>query len=178
MQKIKEFIHQTADKLGVKREKIIPFVLAVGLTLTFFLDSQFLDNRMLLVMWIVLGILIVFILTAIMIAAGFTVLKSLFLLSAEISLLIFLAQAYCDVGTTTGHDALRSLIFIGLAYIGYEFFKSLQKALKERLESIPEKRWSWEKFLTVVLFLFFAGTFVWAIYQVSSPVILDLCIYK
>ena len=180
MKKAREFIYKIVEKLGFKREDVIPFLIATGIAGGFLLDVNFFDHKISIVLWIVIGIALGVLIAWIAILAGFTVLKSLFLLSAEISLLIFLAQSYCDVGTFTlrGDDALRLLIFLGVTYIGYKFFKDLRDALKKRLEAIPEKQWSREKVIVVGLFLLYTFVFVWSVYLVVSPIILDLCIYK
>lgn len=180
MKRAKEYIYWAIEKLGFKREDIIPFIFAVGISAVFLVDANFLHNRIGLIMWVLLGIAISALIAWIALLAGFIVLKSLFLLSAEISLLIFLAQSYCDAQLTAAHsdDALKGLIFLGVTYIGYKFFKDLRDALKKKLDSIPEKRWSREKIIAVGLFALFTLSFVWSIFQVVSPIILDLCIYK
>jgi hypothetical protein len=180
MKKAKEFIYWAVEKIGFRREDIIPFVFAVGIAAVFLIDMNLLHNRIVFVMWIILGIVLSALVAWIAMLAGFTVLKSLFLLSAEISLLIFLAQSYCDVQlrSSSADDALRGLIFLGVTYIGYKFFQDLRDALRKRLDSIPEKRWSREKIIAVGLFALFTLSFVWSIFQVVSPIILDLCIYK
>lgn len=180
MKKAKEYIYWAIEKLGFKREDIIPFVFAVGIAAVFLVDTNFLHNRIGLIMWVILGIVVSALIAWIALLAGFTVLKSLFLLSAEISLLIFLAQSYCDaqLDVAQSDDALMGLIFLGVTYIGYKFFKDLRDALKKKLDSIPDKRWSREKIIAVGLFALFTLSFVWSIFQVVSPIILDLCIYK
>ncbi len=180
MDKLKKIILRLIEESGFKKESIIPFVLSVGLTLAFFLDITYFDNRMLVAMWIGIGIVFSALVAWLFLKAGFTVLRSLFLLSAEISLLIFLAQAYCGVQiiASPSDNALRSLVVLGCVYIGYEFFKSLKTALRNRLDNFPEKHWSKEKMLVVGLFFIFTCSFVWAIYQVSNPVIADICVFK
>lgn len=180
MEKVKNFVYTIVEKLGFRREDIVPFLIAVGIAGVFLADANFLEHKISIVLWVIIGITLGVLISWIALLAGFTVLKSLFLLSAEISLLIFLAQSYCDVGafTSRGDDALRLLIFLGVTYIGYKFFKDLRDALRKRLDTIPEKRWSREKIIVVVLFLLYTLTFVWSVYLVVSPIILDLCIYK
>jgi|GEM_PF-1073496 len=180
MEKAKEYIYQIVEKMGFKRENIIPFIISVGFVLVVFLDNNFLHNRIELVIWIFIGIALTTFVAWIAMLAGFTVMKSLFFLSAEISLLIYLAQSYCDVRilASQSDDALKGLIFLGVTYITFKFFKDLKVALENKLHSIPEKRWTREKIFIVVLFVLFTGSFVWSIFQVVSPIILDLCIYK
>lgn len=174
MNKFKE----KANRLGFTNDKIIPLVLAVSITTISFLDSHFFGNHILTVVWVFIAILASILIFAIFMTAGLTVLKSLFFLSAELSLLIFLAQSYCDAHTKTGDSALKILIFLGITYMVFEFFKSLWKALIERLDKAKNIKWSWEKNLVVFLFCIFTTSIVWMIYQVVSPIITNLCIYK
>lgn len=173
MESIKSYFNKIKHK-----GNILPILFAVAFTTVFFVDSNFLGNKLLLVMWIILGTVITALISWLFVMAGFTVLKSLFLLSAELSLLIFLAQAYCEVPNHFADDALKMLVGVSLLYISFEFFKSLKRALNERLEKIPEKRWSKEKIIVVTLFALFTLAFVWMIYQVVNPIILNLCVYK
>lgn len=179
MNKIKEFIYIKTEEAGFKRENILPFIIAVGITLAFFLDSIYFHDRLMLITWVIIGITITVLTTWIAVQAGFTVLKNLFILSAEISLLIFLAQSYCEnvIVIPKSDNALKSLIGLGIIYISYEFFKALFEALKKKLESIPEKKWSWEKALVITIFLIFTGMFIYAVYQVVNPIISNICVY-
>src|SRR5271167_4867171 len=88
--------------------------------------------------WIVVGALLTISIALIAILAGFVVVKSLFLIAAELSLLIYLAQSYCEapVRTALGDDALRSLILLGLIYIGVAFVQGLYAAIGERFNKI------------------------------------------
>lgn len=180
MNKIKEFIYKTTEKLGFKGEDILPFLISVTLALVFFFDSTYFHDHLLLVSWVILGITISILVTWIAVNAGFVVLKNLFLLSAEISLLIFLAQSYCDKVKvlSKSDDALKVLITLGIAYISYEFFKALFEALRKKLDSISKEKWTWEKVFVVALFLVFTFVFIRIIYQVTSPIIYNLCVYN
>lgn len=168
------------EKLKVDKKHVLALVFSVFLSTLLFMDSTYFGSSLLLTLWIVIAIGIVLLLSWLFIQAGFTVLKSLFLMGAELSLLIFLAQSYCDVKMTASPSdgALRSLMFLSVVYMLYEFFKSLKELLKKRLDNLSEKRWTKEKILVVVLFLFFTGSVMWAIYQVVSPIILDICVLK
>ena len=94
--------------------------------------------------WIVIGALLIVSIALIAILAGFVVVKSLFLIAAELSLLIFLAQSYCDVPTTlrsaVSDDALRSLILLGLIYIAVAFVQELYGAISERFARLARAR--------------------------------------
>lgn len=168
------------EKLHIKRDKVLPFTFAVGLTLLAFLDSAYFHNTGIFILAILVLIIIIGLITAIYISAGFTVLKSLFLLSAEISLLIFLAQSYCGVKivSTSSDYALQGLILLGIMYILYEFFKSLRQSLINRLKKVPQSKWSFEKVTIVSLFLVSTVAVIFVIYQVTNPIILDLCVFN
>ena len=175
MEKLKDLWKRIPD---TKRQNILTMVFSVTFTVIMLLDSKFFHERLLLLIWIFLGIIIVILISWLFFQAGFTVLKSFFLLSAELSLLIFLAQSYCDVPGRTADNALQALIGVSILYISYEFFKSLKKALTEKLDTISEKKWPWEKVVVVILFVTFSTIFIWIIYQVINPIILNLCVYK
>lgn len=172
MESIKSYLNKIKHE-----ENILPILFAVAFTTVSFVDSNFFGSKLILVIWIILGTVITGLISWLFVLAGFTVLKSLFLLSAELSLMIFLAQAYCDVPNHVANDALKMLVGVSLLYISFEFFKSLKKALTERLEKVPKKRWSKEKVVVVCLFAIFTFVFVWMIYQVVNPIISNLCIY-
>lgn len=180
MNKIKEIIYKAVERAGFDKGNIFPFIFAISIALFFVFDTTYFHNRLVTTLWIFLAFVASILVAWLFLKAGFTVLRALFLLSAEISLLIFLAQSYCDVRlvTSPGDDALRGLLTLGIIYVSYEFFKHLKKALVDRLHSFPEKRWSWEKMLAVSLFLLFTVSFVWAVVQVVDPIVSNLCIYR
>jgi hypothetical protein len=180
--KIKGFIENKFEKLGFGKENILPFLISVGISIMFFLDSRYLNNTLLLILWIVDTIIIGFLVSWVFVKAGFAVLESLFYVGAEISLLIFLADSYCKTGMTSlkGNDALKVIIVTSIIFIGYKFYLSLKKSLKEKLDDLnsKEKKWAWEKIIIVGLFVVFAALFICLIYRVVSPIMGSLCIYK
>lgn len=113
----------------------------------------------------------------ILIRAGFTVIKSLFFVAAEISLLIFLSQSYCMINNRTilSDNALKNVLIIGFLYIIINFLRSLWKELCEEYKPIKEDR-SWEKILFVIVFIAFILFFMWQVYLVVEPIIQSLCI--
>ncbi len=180
MIKFKECIDKLANRLHIRKDRILPFLFAVSLTIVFFLDSTYFNNRALYVLAILALLALATVVSIIAIQAGFTILKSLFLLSAELSLLFLLAQSYCDATSvaSAGDNALRTLVGLGIAYISYRFYVELKEALKKKLESLPQKGWPKEKVIVVLIFLFYAFVFIYGIYQVVSPIVLDLCVFK
>jgi len=176
----KEKFKQLKDELTLKKENIRPFLLSVGITLFFFIGYQLLGNHFGEVMGMFTMILFALMLVIFVIIAEFTVLKSFFLVAAELSLLIFLAKSYCDVPnrSAVGNEALKNLLTIGLFYIAVTFGRSLWKAIKEHYKKVEKERWSKEKILAIALFLIFTVFFIGQIYSVIKPIILNLCIYK
>ena len=176
---MRDKIKQLVERLEIKRENIIPIIISVGITVIAIADSKYFDSHLLGVMWIFIAIAFSILLLLIMIMAGFRVVKSLFRISAGLSLLIFLAQSYCAVPrTSAGDNALMGLLGIGFLYMLFDFFRSLYKAVAKDFKKIDGRIWSFDNILIILLFTLFACFFVWSIYQVISPIILNLCIYK
>jgi len=163
-----------------KRENIISLVLSLGITIIFAVDSNFFNHHLWNIAWVIIPIIFAASLMTIMIRAGFTIMKSLALVAAELSLLIFLSQSYCALPkhSAAGDDALKNLLIIGFLYITFIFFRSLYGALITDFEKIDDKKKLWQKILFIVLFLMFICWFAWEIYMVISPIVHGLCIYK
>jgi len=177
---LKERLKELKQKISLKRENIIPLIFSIIITFLLFLGYSLLGDRFNNSMWIITGIMLVVFIYLIMFIAGFAVMKALFFVAAELSLLIFLAQSYCDVKSRpAGSDeALQSLLIIGLVYIVYSFFRTLFDISKKNYQPVKNEKWSSQKVVSVALFLFFAGVFVWQMYVVVNPVIASLCVYK
>jgi len=112
--------------------------------------------------------------------AGLAVLRSLFVVGASLTLMIFITQTYCGLPdiARTGDDALTSLFGFGLLYVGFLFTKSLHSELKcglKRFEDIYAGKKPW---IMVTLFAIFIGLFLWQLYQVMFPIVSNLCVYK
>jgi hypothetical protein len=137
--------------------------------------------------WIIVGALLTVSIALIAILAGFVVVKSLFLIAAELSLLIFVAQSYCAAPARSplSDDALRSLILLGLIYIIVAFIQSLYAAISERFEKIGKSTrvsrvpgWNIRKIIITTLFFIFSILFLVEIYLVIQPIIAGLCVYR
>jgi len=178
-QYVKKKLQQLADRLEFKKENVIPIILSVVITLIAGIDSKYSDVHLLSIIWIVAAVLFGILLLLVMVLAGFRVIKSLFRISAGLSLLIFLAQSYCAVPrTSVGDSALMGLLGIGFLYMLFDFFRSLYKAIAKDFKKINGRIWSFENAVIILLFTLFACFFIWAIYQVIIPIILNLCVYK
>ncbi len=175
MKSIKEFFVKKSKKIELTKENLVPLIIAISITAVAFQDP---NGKVMMIFGLIIFSVIFIVFS---IYAGISVMKSLFFVGAEISLLIFIAQSYCDVDeavrTTAGNDALRYLMILGSMYILYRFFKELYKTFKENLADMPKRLVSWEKFFVYLLYLFFTAFFVWALYLVVYPIVTDLCIY-
>ncbi len=184
MKSIKERLGKMTSGFDFKKEHFVPFIISVALVTIVFVNSSYFHGNLIGILWIVIGIFFSLVLLAIMVMAGFTVIKSLFRISAGLSLLIFLAQSYCAVPhNIASNRALITLLGIGFLYMTFDFVNSLHHAfIKEimpTIKNVDEREFSWQKkALFALLFILFAGFFVYGIYQVISPIILDLCVYK
>ncbi|HUC02027.1 MAG TPA: hypothetical protein VMA75_03930 [Candidatus Paceibacterota bacterium] len=130
--------------------------------------------------WIVVSTILTIAVALIGILAGFVVVKSLFLIAAELSLLIFVAQSYCEtpLRSAAGDDALRTLILLGVIYIAYAFVQSLYEAIKGHFKKIEKSMWTVRRVITTAVFLVFTVIFLVEIYLVVQPIIGGLCVYR
>ncbi len=160
------------------KESLPRLVGAIAIAAVLSVGYFFLGSNMSEVLWIITAVAfsILFLLT--FAYSAFFVFKSLIVVAAEISLLIFLAQSYCAVPnrTVSGDDALKVLLVVGLVYITVAFFKSLFKASEKQYKNIKHEKWSFEKTTIVGLILFCAFILLTQIYLVVDPIILNLCV--
>ena len=180
MHNFKKQFKKLLKSIKINKEDIasdtIFIVVAILLFFCLYYFSKYFVNTLL----IINVILLIVIFSVILIMAGYAVIKSLFVVSAELSLLIFLSQSYC---AAPGHsiasdEALRSLLVVGVLYIVVSFLYSLYNALKKNYKYVKNERWSKEKIFTVFLYLFCLVIFIWYIYLVMNPIFLALCIYR
>lgn len=181
MTKLLKDIQKIVDNISngnFNQNDVVSFIFSIGITLVFFISYHFWGNYVVEAMGITAGIAWGVLILLIMLVAGFTVLKSLFLFAAELSLLIFLAQSFCSVTqrSTASNEAMKNLLFVGLLYIIFMVSRSLCKNLKEYYKRVENERWSIAKIFTISLFLIFIVWFSCEIYQVVNPIIRDLCV--
>jgi len=156
----------------------LSFIVSVTIVSLFFSIYQLLGDRFEMVMNIMTTVLLGLLLLVIIVVASFDVLGSLFLVAAELTLLIFLAQSYCNITDRppSGDEALKILLSIGILYIGLKFARSLHNAIKTSYRKIENKCWSLEKIMTVSLYLIFVVLFISQIYYVVGPILNSLCV--
>jgi len=112
--------------------------------------------------------------------AGHSVMKALFGVSASLSLLIYIAQSYCEAPQSmhTGDTALISLVGFGILYISFEFFQTLRQEIQMKLGALKEVNDQKALWFIGVPYGLFTGIFTWQIIQVLTPIINSLCIYQ
>jgi sterol desaturase/sphingolipid hydroxylase (fatty acid hydroxylase superfamily) len=177
---IKGLFKKMASKISIRKENIAPLIVSLIIAIACFIIAYYTGHRFIEIAWIInLGIISI-LLAILMAFAGFTVLKSLISISVEISLMIFLAQSYCEAPNhlPQGDEALRSLLILGIMFIAGSFIYSLYKNCIKRYELIRKEKWSKEKITLVSLFAFFAIMIVWQIVLIITPIILNLCVLK
>jgi hypothetical protein len=167
-------------KFKFKQKDVVNLAIAVVLACVLFAAQYYLGSRFDSTLWIFDGILFVLLLVVVMLIADFFVLNALFLVAAELSLLVFLAQAYCAVPQRTmqADQALKSLIVVGLLYIAARFLNGFYKKTKEKYKAIENECWSKEKIFFVTFFLIFTVFFIWQIILVMTPIVSNLCVFK
>lgn len=177
-QSIVVILRRLRNKLTNK--DIASIIISLIILALLFFAYKMLGDRFNQYIWTFDGVMIIVFVYLIMFVAGFSVMKALFFIAAELSLLIFLAQSYCDLSVKPSgtKEALQSLLIIGLSYIIYNFIKSLLEVCKNRYRIIKNDKDRFFKIVSISLFIFFAGVFVWQIFLVVRPIISDLCIYK
>lgn len=170
-------------KVLLEKRKSVSFFLAAfivfltwGFSVNIFKSN--LTQATIFVLFLILAILC----SSLLFIAGKVVFKALFVVSAGLSLMIFLAQSYCDlpVSAHTADSALKFLFGFGLVYIGYLFLESLQVELAGGFKELKdpngdEKLLAW---VAMILFTAFIAFFVWELYRVMNPLVSNLCIYK
>ncbi len=112
--------------------------------------------------------------------AGLMIFRSLFVVSAGLSLLLYLAELFCSTPhrTAIADEALKSLLLFGLLYITGLFFKGVFDELKKGLVLAKKMNNDKKPLLAVVIVGLFIGMYLIQLYQVLHPVVMNLCVYK
>lgn len=163
---------EKTHKLGFNRETIIPLAVSLFFTLSAF--NGFLMNAI----WI-FAITAIFILVITIAAlAGYAVTRSLVRVSAGLTLIIFLAQTYCDLETKSqsGVEAMKGIFSIVIMCLLFDFFKSLYIRISENIKKIRAQEKSARAIILNILLVAFVGLFLYWIYLVLTPIFSSLCI--
>lgn len=124
--------------------------------------------------------------------AAFAVFRSLMVIGAGLSLILFIAQSYCalDISHRVSNNSLQSLIGMSLIFISITFGVRLYRELFGDLDAKREfdKRGALQVFRDAnkgkdsILFLIFYASFMGLIlgqlFQVLYPLFSSLCIYQ
>ena len=174
--KIKEIIREITGN----KEKLIQFSIFLVLVVLVFVGMTFFKDSLQSVGSVVLVIELAILVTVAWALAGHAVVKSLFFVGASLSLMIFLAQSYCDVPnlTQSSNDALKSLLAFSFIYLGFDFFRSLYKEVVAHMKKLKEINDGKNSYMMLIPFALFVGIFLWQLAQVLLPIVQDLCIYK
>ena len=181
MQKLRQQIRYFLSAAGIKKGNIARFVLALTIPAIFFVGYAAIGIYFFEAIWIINGILLGVVLLIVAVIAGFAVVRSLFLVAGELSLLIFLSQSYCEVTVRApaSDAALKNLLVLGLLYIGITFVRSLYEISKKNYRKVRgRERWPATQVATIALSVILTGLFLWQIYLVVGPIIANLCVYR
>ncbi len=174
--KVRELIKEITNN----KEKLIQFSIFLVLSALVFVGMTFFKDTFQAIGYTILLIELAILTIVAWAFAGHAVMKSLFLVGASLSLIIFLAQSYCDVPnlTQSGNDALKTLLAFSMIYLGFDFFRSLYREVTSHARRIKEANDGKSSWIFLAPFALFVGIFLWQLYQVVSPIVLNLCIYK
>lgn len=173
-------IEEIKRVINFKRRDITTFVLFIFLVALVFICITYFKEYLVTVGYMILLIELVILVIVTWAFAGHAVMKSLFLVGASLSLIIFLAQSYCEAPnlTQSGNDSLKILIAFGFLYIAFDFLRSLYQEIIIRSKTFKHTNDGKRPWLFLIPFALFVGIFVWQIVQVLLPILKNLCIYK
>lgn len=176
LERIKELLRGITSN----NKKLIQFGFFLALATFAFMGMTFFKEEFQTIGLTILIIELIIITIVLSAFAGHAVIKSLFLVGASLSLVIFLAQSYCGAPnlTQSGNNALQTLLAFSIIYISFDFFKSLYKEVTGYTKKMKEANDGKNPWILLVPFAFFVGIFLWQLYQVMSPILSSLCIYK
>lgn len=173
-------VKELLNKLKDDRSKLIQFSIFLVLSALVFVGMTFFKDTFQTIGWTILLIELVILTMVAWAFAGHAVIKSLFFVGASLSLIIFLAQSYCDAPnlTQSSNDALKTLLAFSIIYLGFDFFRSLYKEVTNHTKRMKEVNKGKNPWFFLVPFALFVGIFLWQLYQVMFPILSSLCIYN
>ncbi|MCB9815838.1 hypothetical protein H6786_00445 [Candidatus Nomurabacteria bacterium] len=124
--------------------------------------------------------------------AALAIFRSLLVVGAGLSLVLFIAQSYCalPLNEQVADDSLQSLIGISVLFIGVMFFNRLYRELFGNPESkrefdklgalkvFREANKGKDSVLILVLYASFMGLILGQLFQVLFPIFINLCVYQ
>lgn len=123
--------------------------------------------------------------------AALAIFRSLMVIGAGLSLILFIAQSYCglDITERVADDSLKSLIGISVIFIGVIFVSRLYRELfgnpKTKrefdrigaLQSFRDANDGKDSIIILVLYASFMGLILGQLFQVLYPIFNNLCVY-
>ena len=180
MIKIKDFFKKTINNIKDKNKtNLISFflLLIIVVILLIFFGKNATFKIGISFNLIMIGI--VLLLSFIFIGKAF--MGALVKISAGLSLLIFLGQSYCSIPikTEAGNSSLKLILLVGLIYLIFDFLSVFIDGTGEFLETFKpiKKDLFWKIAFIIVFYVSVVGIFIFALYQVVNPIILNLCIF-
>lgn len=169
-----------ARKFYESHKKLVLSVLAFSVAFILTVNPQNLHGQVGDVLKIIGLIEAIVIVTFMILVAGAVVIRALFDVAVGLSLVIFLAQAYCasPVQTVDGNNALHTLIIFGLGYVAFDFVSKLYQGIRDFRKSLNDLEGGVYRLLIMLMFLVLAVIFVWDVYAVMSPIVQGFCIYQ
>ena len=185
--KVKTLLHKFWDN-----KKLLKFLLFLLISVFFAILASKYENIFagvsLILALTMLSIL--FLVTWIM--ATFAVFRSLLIVGAGLSLLLFISIEYCRVPIEMriADEALINLINLGLLFLGFVFITSLFKELfgnqksdnpldqKGALQIFKEINHGKHSWLLLSLYAVSLGVIIGQLFQVLYPIFNNLCVYQ
>ena len=161
------------------KDKIIESLCFVGVVFIVLVLAHFFSNYLLVTGSVICLVALIFISIFIWVLSGHAVMKSLFVVGATLSLIIFIAQSYCElpISARTGDDALRILLIFGLVFVGCQFSVSLLKELDNRFKEFKNANKIKKSWTFLILLAIGTGIFIEQVLAVVGPIVQNICIY-
>lgn len=174
IEKTKNFIQ------GLRRREVVVYLGVLLIATVVFIGMTLYKDAFQKLTYGLLFVELLIVITYTWFLAGHAVMKSLFFVGASMSLVIFLAQSYCQSPnlTPSGNQALMTLVGFSMFYIGFDFLRALYKEVTERLHSFKQVNNGKSPWFFLLPFAFFVGLFVWQVWQVIEPILKGLCVYR
>lgn len=171
--------HKLVQRIqNLTRKQVLSVLVFLGAAIFAFLMAKY-GEQMSKIGYVILFVELIIVVTITWGMAGHTVMKALFGVGAGLSLIIYIAQSYCEtpLAMHSGDTALMSLVGFGVLYVGYEFLQTLRKEIAHRLKLLQEINNHKKPWIMIIPYGLFTGLFTWQVAQVLMPIINSLCVY-
>lgn len=167
---------------------VLYVVTAIGVSITFTYWEE--QVRLFFVVFSLIGLVIITLFTWSL--AALAIFRSLMVIGAGLSLILFIAQSYCalDVAMRVADDSLQSLIGISVLFIGVIFVIRLYRELfgdpnaKREFDKLGalkvfrDANKGKDSLLFLVLYASFMGLILGQLFEVLYPIFNNLCVYQ